>query len=492
MGLFSFFGGASRARSASGVFFYNSLSGALERFEMPAHASVVRMYNCGPTVYDTSHIGNLCSYIFADTVRRILEYNGFTVKQVINITDFGHLSSNEDRGPDKMSGALKREGMALSLPNMRLIADRYTEEFMRDLSSLNIDTSRIIFPRASDHIPGEIALVKTLEEKGYTYTGVDGVYFDTSRFPAYGALGSIDVDGLRSGARVSASEDKRHPSDFLLWKKDAQIGWESPWGKGFPGWHIECSAMINATLGKQIDIHTGGIDLRPTHHNNEIAQSECATGKRPLSRFWLHHEFLNLNKEKISKSLGNVVSLPTLSEQGFHPLALRYLYLSAHYRSPLNFTLESLGAAQQAYARLLSHRLESTAPVPPSAAWRDEFAQRVSNDVDTPGALSLVWQAVRGGTLSVDEIAGVLVEADKVLGLRLTEPADLEKELVARLIKSYVSPNSYTAEVNNLVSRRAAARAEKNWEVADALRQELDVLGFGVDDTEEGQQLYKK
>src|SRR3989338_11277753 len=243
------------------LFLHNTLGKAKQEFTLSKDRRRVGMYNCGPTVYDTSHIGNLRSYVFADLVRHTLEYNGFAVKQVIHITDFGHLSSDADRGEDKMSKALKREGMELSLENMRALADKYTQQFIEDLNTLNVETDKIQFPRASDHIAGEIALIKTLEEKSYTYAGADGLYFDTSRFPTYGALGNIDIEGLRAGARVVAAADKRLPTDFLLWKSDAKLGWESPWGRGFPGWHIECSAMINATLGKQIDIHTGGIDL---------------------------------------------------------------------------------------------------------------------------------------------------------------------------------------------------------------------------------------
>ncbi len=317
------------------LYLHNSLGNERQRFLPHPRASAVRMYNCGPTVYDTSHIGNLRSYVFADILRRTLEYNGLAVRQVINITDFGHLSSDADNGKDKMSMALKREGLPLSLENMRSLAEKYSQEFMRDLTALNIDVSRIQFPRASDYVPAQIAMIHALEEKGYTYVATDGVYFDSTRFPAYGALGNIDLKGLKKGARVTASEEKKNPSDFLLWKSDKKMGWDSPWGMGFPGWHIECSAMIRKTLGEQIDIHTGGIDLMPTHHNNEIAQSEASSGKKPFSRFWLHHEFLNLEKEKISKSVGNVINLPALTEKGSIPslIDISYLALTIALRS---------------------------------------------------------------------------------------------------------------------------------------------------------------
>src|SRR3989344_4180997 len=381
------------------MYLHNTLGNALQEFTLPSSSTIVRMYNCGPTVYDTSHIGNLRSYIFADLVRRVLEYNDFAVKQVINITDFGHLSSDADSGNDKMSKALKREGMPLTLENMRTLAEKYTAQFIEDLERLGIRTDRIQFPRASDYIPAEIAMVRALEEKGYAYSGTEGVYFDTSKYPEYGELGDIDTKGFRTGARVAASEEKRSPTDFLLWKSDKKIGWDSPWGKGFPGWHIECSAMINATLGKQIDIHTGGIDLLPTHHNNEIAQSEVATGKRPFSRFWMHHEFLNIDKEKISKSLGNMINLAELSEKRFHPLALRYLFLGAHYRTPMNFTWEALEAAQTSFLKLRSliDSEKQTGAIPKT--WEAKIHERFNDDLDTPGALGICGKWSRIATL---------------------------------------------------------------------------------------------
>ncbi len=470
--------------------FYNTLTRELEDFTLPPQASTVRMYNCGPTVYDTSHIGNLRSYVFADTLRRALEYNGFAVKQVINITDFGHLSSDADRGEDKMTKALKKRRWALTLANMRKLADEYTEQFIRDLALLNIDTDRVLFPRASDHIQGEIALIQTLEEKGYTYAGADGIYFDTARFPSYGALGQIDIEGLRAGARVTASTEKRAVSDFLLWKSDEKIGWESPWGRGFPGWHIECSAMINATLGKQIDIHTGGIDLMPTHHNNEIAQSESATGKRPFSRFWMHHEFLNLSGEKISKSLGNTIDLAALEKKAFHPLSLRYMYLGAHYRTALTFSWGSLEAAQTAYIRLVAARVrigDEVALAPSS--WRAEFHRRINDDLDTPGALAHLWHGIESG--APPEVLGMLEEADKVLGLRLMHPDERARALVASVSRVYVAESDIAADVQEILSKRYAARRRKDWVESDARRDELVVLGFGIDDTQKGQRVYR-
>src|SRR3989344_4879417 len=473
------------------LFLYNTLGKAKQEFALPSYSSTVRMYNCGPTVYDTSHIGNLRSYVFADIVRRTLEYNGYTVKQVINITDFGHLSSDADAGPDKMTKALKREGLELSMENMRALAERYTEQFLTDLKTLNINTERIAFPRASDHIRGEIALIHTLEEKGYTYRGEDGVYYDTSRFSAYGKLGNINISGLKAGARVAAEPDKRSPTDFLLWKLDKHLGWDSPWGKGFPGWHIECSAMINATLGKQIDIHTGGIDLLPTHHNNEIAQSESATGKRPFSRFWMHHEFLNLSGEKISKSLGNTINLETLKKKGFHPLSLRYMYLAAHYRTALTFTWEALEAAQTAYLRLVALRLSLGAEaISTSKEWQRAFHERINDDLDTPGALALLWEGIAAG--EPEENLGMLDEADRVFGLHLMQPDEQARSLVSTAVRAYVALTDISAETAEILEKRDQARRRKDWTESDARRDELAVLGYGVDDTPLGQKLYKK
>src|SRR3989338_9178164 len=407
--------------------FYNTLGRGKATFQLPPGVREVRMYNCGPTVYDVSHIGNLRSYVFADIVRRTLEYNGFRVKQVINITDFGPLSSSPEACQDKMTTALKRADMKLTLENMHELAEKFTVQFIEDLQLLNIDTARIQFPRASEHIQAEIALIRTLEEKGYAYRAKHGVYFDTSRFPDYGKLGTINLEGLKEGARVAADADKHHATDFLLWKSDTKIWWDSPWGKGFPGWHIECSAMINATLGKQIDIHTGGIDLMPTHHNNEIAQSESATGRRPLSRFWLHHEFLNLEDAKISKSAGNMINLSTLLEKGVHPLSYRYLLLGTHYRKSLNFTWEALGSAEQAYLHItyLLQKSGDGASGHIVSSYQRRFKERVNDDLDTAGALAILWEALKDTRLSASDKLATVLDMDRVLGLNLAKPTEV-------------------------------------------------------------------
>ena len=254
--------------SAVPLYFHNTLGNEKQRFLAAPHAKEVRMYNCGPTVYGRQHIGNLSMFVFTDILRRTLEFNGFTVKQVINFTDFGHLSSDADEGDDKMTMGLKREGLKPSLENMRALGEKYANLFLEDIRALNVEADKITFPRASDFIPAQIAMIQALTEKGYSYQAKAGVYFDTSRFPEYGKLGDINLAGQKQGARVTADSEKRNPTDFLLWKSDKKLGWDSPWGQGFPGWHIECSAMIRSTLGSQIDIHTGGIEHIPVHHNN--------------------------------------------------------------------------------------------------------------------------------------------------------------------------------------------------------------------------------
>ncbi|RJQ35226.1 cysteine--tRNA ligase [Candidatus Parcubacteria bacterium] len=513
----------------SSLSFYNTLTKQKEAFQLPAPAKRVRMYNCGPTVYGVQHIGNLSMFVFTDILRRTLEQNGYEVKQVINITDVGHLSSDADAGEDKMTLGLKREKMKLTLENMRLLADKYAGIFIEDIGKLNIDTSRIQFPRASDHIPAQIAMIKTLEEKGYAYKIADGVYFDTEKFPRYGQLGGIDREGQKEGARVAVVEGKRNAADFALWKfsRVAEVaqkasaarrgkggargvsknttraaqgtrndadeisgrlqGWDSPWGKGYPGWHIECSAMARVCLGEKIDIHTGGIEHIPIHHNNEIAQSECATGKRPFSRFWLHRQHIQIDGGKIAKSQGNVVYLSEIIEKGFHPLALRYLFLGAHYRTPSNFSWEALTASQNALANLLSIAGKAVAasnnnPGTPPAAWMKKFRSHINDDLDTPGALAVLWDMTKDTSLSAGDLLAGIIEMDKVLGLNLHEP----DELAQRLSGKEISVAALPADVKALVDEREAARASKEWTKADELREQIEKKGYTVKDTDAG------
>ena len=470
------------------MYLHNTLGNDIQEFTLPSSSTAVRMYNCGPTVYGAQHIGNLSMFVFTDVLRRTLEYNGFAVKQVINITDFGHLTSDADEGEDKMSKGLKREGLKLSLENMRVLADKYAQIFLDDIRALNIDTERIQFPRASDYIPAQIAMIQSLEEKGYAYRGASGVYFDTIRFPHYGELGGIDLTGLKEGARVAVNEEKKSPTDFFLWKLDKKIGWDSPWGRGFPGWHIECSTMVRKTLGEQIDIHTGGIEHIPIHHNNEIAQSECATGKRPFSRFWLHRAHIQIDGGKIAKSGGKVIYLSEVIGKNFHPLALRYLYLGAHYRTAMNFSWESLTAAQTAYLRLRKFFDEAPKGGAAPPLYIVRFLQRINDDLDTPGALSIVWEMIKDDSVSPADIRAGLAEADRVLGLGF---ASSDAALDA-LAKRPLTRADLPADIAELLDKRDAARTNRDWSTADVLRSELATKGYEIDDTLEGTKIYKK
>ena len=361
---------------------YNTLSRKKEVFKS-IKPGVVSMYNCGPTVYDRIHIGNFRASIFPDTLRRMFEYNGYNVRQVMNITDIGHLVSDSDIGEDKMTKALKRDGKAITLEAMLEIGKIYSEQFLDDLKSLNVERAEK-YPRASDHIIEDIELIKKLEEKKFTYSTSDGLYFDTSKFSGYGKLGSISISGLKEGARVAANTEKKNPSDFALWKFDAKLGWTSPWGKGFPGWHIECSVMSAKYLGQPFDIHTGAIDLIPVHHNNEIAQSEAAYGK-PLADYWMHNEFLIVGGDKMSKSKGNFLTLKTLEDELISPLSYRYWLLTAHYRSPINFTYEAVRGAQSALIRLMAIIGGYPSGGSAIADYRTKFQTYINDDLDLPG-----------------------------------------------------------------------------------------------------------
>ena len=462
------------------VFFTNTLSGVRELF-IPLKPGSVSMYTCGPTVYSRQHIGNLRSGVFSDTIARTLIGGGYRVRRVTNITDVGHLVGDTDTGEDKVEAGAKREGLSVSA-----ITERYTTLFLQDLAELNIDTDNILFPRATEYIREQISLARTLEEKGFAYRIADGLYFDTSRFPGYGKLGGLKDAELRVGARVEANPEKRHPTDFVLWKKTAAgvrrlQEWSSPWGRGAPGWNIECSAMARALLGIEIDIHTGGEDLAQTHHNNEIAQSEAASG-RTFVRYWMHNAFLTMNGEKISKSLGNVVYLSDLSEKGFSPLALRYFFLQAHYRTPLSFSWDALAAAASALDRLwkLSREIarESKRISEPSEV-RDRFLATLRDDLATPQALSVLWDSLRGEDCSPEEKWGLLETAEAHLGLSLLNPP----------LPSALAPTEIPEEIATMLAKRASARVAKDFKTADRLRSELENRGYLVEDGPEGQVL---
>jgi cysteinyl-tRNA synthetase len=478
------------------LFFHNTLGGQKVEFTM-GQPRPVRMYNCGPTVYDRQHIGNLSMYVFTDVLRKVIEYNGYTVKQTINITDFGHLTSDADEGEDKMLKGLKRDGLKPSMANMKALAEKYTNIFLEDLRTLNIEVDSVNFPRASEYVDAQIAMIRQLEEKSYAYRAEDGLYFDTSMYPNYGALGHINTEGQKEGARVKKKVTKRNPADFVLWKFSKgreKMGWESPWGYGFPGWHIECSAMSRATLGDQLDIHTGGVEHIPIHHNNEIAQSEAATGRRPFSRIWMHRAHIQLDGGKIAKSKGTVVYLSDIVERGFHPLALRYLFLGAHYRSHMNFTWESLAAAQTALDRLLALR-EEMRHIEPSEVpkeWQAKFLERVNDDLDTPGALALVWEMVKDKEISPPQLLAALFDFDRVFGLNLKEPDEVARARAKKEIVVELKDEAIPEEIRTLMKERESARAERNFEIADSLRLKIQDLGYSLEDSSDGVKVFKR
>jgi cysteinyl-tRNA synthetase len=493
----------------SPLYLYNTLGAQLQQFTLPPRVREVRMYNCGPTVYGVQHIGNLSMFVFTDVLRKTLEYNDFKVKQVINITDFGHLSGDNegdaDTGEDRMTKGLKREKMKVSMENMSVLAEKYATIFIDDLNLLNIATDKIEFPRASAYIRAQIAMIQTLIEKGYAYQTAHGVYFDTSRFPTYGALGGIDLKGQKEGAghrlgsvgqstHVTLSHEKRHPHDFALWKSDSKLGWESPWGLGFPGWHIECSAMIRSILGEQIDIHTGGIEHIPIHHNNEIAQSEATTGKKPFSRFWMHRAHIQINGGKIGKSVGNVVYMSDVVAQNYHPLALRYLFLGAHYRTAASFSWESLAASQTAFAKLVAIYLhykdlkEGAIPI----AWKAKFTERINDDLDTPGALAVVWEMIKDKTLVPKDLLAGILDFDRVLGLNLGNPDKAAQKLAAGELKEEIAISDLLPEARALIEEREQARRDRSWDKADELRKQIDEMGFTIEDTKDTVHIFKK
>jgi len=463
---------------------FNTASGKKEIFE-PIDESEVTMYTCGPTVYDHIHIGNLRAFLLPDLLKRTLEYNGFSVRNVINFTDFGHLTDDGDEGEDKMMKALKREGKPVTLAAMKEVSAIYIDSFKEDLETFNI-LPPTKFMAASDYVKEQIALIETLENKGYTYETSDGVYFDVSKFPTYGTLGNIDLDKLKEGARIEVNTEKRHPADFALWKKGL-LGWDSRWGKGFPGWHIECAAMVFSALGKQIDIHTGGEDLMYTHHNGEIAEAEAIT-KKQYVRYWLHNRHVSVDDKKLAKSAGNSIRLSQLKERGYPPETYRYWLLTGHYRSPMNFTFEALDGAKQALYRLKRHIFEEfknkTGDVDES--YRQKFLAAINNDLDTPKTVALLWEVVKDDSVSPEDKVATLREMDKVLALGLSdEPSELQQSL------GIIDAESVPEEVRGLIAKRETARTEKNWQEADRLREEINLLGYLVEDTASGPRITK-
>jgi len=459
--------------------FYNTLSRQKEEFQPlePGHA---RMYNCGPTVYDYATIGNFRAYVFADVLRRTLEYFGYRVTQVVNITDVGHMTSDADEGEDKMAKAAREKRK-----DPWQIAEFYMNAFFEDVATLNILPAHH-YPRATEHIPDMIALVQKLLERGHAYAAGGNVYYDVSSFPTYGRLSGNTLDQLQAGARVEVKSDKRNPFDFALWKTDPNhiMQWDSPWGRGFPGWHIECSAMSMRYLGEQFDIHTGGEDNIFPHHECEIAQSEGATGRRPFVRYWMHTRFLLVNGQKMSKSLGNFFTLRDLLQKGCDPRAVRYVLLSTHYRQPLNFTLEGVQAARESLRRLEDFRrrlreADASQDHPGLPALLQEgqarFEQALADDLNTSAALAGLFDMVR----EVNKLALSRADAERVLALlarldRIMGVLGEEKEEIL------------DAEVEALIREREQARQRRDFQRADAIRRHLRERGIILEDLRAG------
>ncbi len=453
---------------------YNTLTRQKEEF-VPLVPGKVTMYTCGPTVYNYAHIGNLRTYIFMDILRRTLKYNGYKLQNVMNITDVGHLVSDEDEGEDKMiKGAREQQKTPWE------IAEFYTDVFMKDIETLNIEKPEII-PKATDHISEMISFVAGLQEKGYAYETSDGIYFDISKFPGYGKLSRLNLEEQMAGARVEVNDEKRHPADFALWKKAPKehiMQWESPWGMGYPGWHIECSAMSRKYLGDRFDIHTGGVDHIPVHHENEIAQSEALLG-HPSANYWMHGEFMMVNNGKMSKSFGNCYTIADLREKGFDPLAFRYMCLNAHYRNKLNFTWDVMQASQVSYDRFIEGALqhkEGTAVIPKDVldSFLADFEDAINDDLNIPKALGIAWNMVRYPEKSND-IYNLLLKTDTIFGLGIMDAES----------KAQDQPQ-LDAEIERLIEERQQARKEKNWKLADEIRDKLKTMGIELMDTPQG------
>lgn len=455
---------------------YNTLSRSLETFA-PQHDKKVSFYSCGPTVYDYPHIGNWYAFIRWDTLTRALRSNGYDVTWVMNITDVGHLVSDADEGEDKLEKGARREGKTAWE-----VAQFYTDVFLDGMTKLNF-TMPDTLPKATDHITEQIELVKTLESKGYTYTIDDGVYFDVTKFPKYADFAKLNLDELVAGARIGENTDKKHPADFALWKfspsgEKRDMEWDSPWGKGFPGWHIECSAMSMKYLGKTLDIHAGGIDHIPVHHTNEIAQSEASTDTL-FSKYWVHGNFILVDGKKMSKSLGNFYTLSDISNKGYRPLEFRLLVLESHYQSEAQFSWDSLTAAKnrlEAYEAMADLRWQQLGTQ--SAAHilddgREAIQNAINENLNTPLALSILSEVAASladnPPSNDDDFQEFLTFIDSIFGLQLSGRADITKEQKA------------------LLKNREQARQDKNWQLSDELRDNLKLQGISVRDTAYGQ-----
>ena len=459
------------------IYLYNTLTRQKEVFK-PIDESEVRMYSCGPTVYYNAHIGNLRAYLFMDNLRRMLKYNGYKLKHVMNITDVGHLTSDADEGEDKMMVASKRENKS-----PWEIAKHYTDLFLQDIDKLNIDRPEII-AKATEHIDIMEQYVKKIIENGYTYQTEDTVYFDTSKLPNYGILSGKKLDEQQAGARVNFDNNKKNVSDFALWikaPKEHIMQWDSFFGRSYPGWHLECSAMGYKYLGEEFDIHTGGIDHIPIHHENEIAQAEGFCGKIP-AKFWMHVNFLKVNGGKMSKSLNNLYTLDDLKEKGYEPEVYRMFNFSSSYRTPINFTWEAMDANKKALAKLregyqehLNGNDDNKEIDSLVKKYEEDFHKAINDDLNMPLAMSVVWEVVKAPYKS-PIFAELLRKFDTVLGLNVDKVVAKEKEEIPE-------------EIQALAEKRKIARENKDWAESDRLRDEIQAKGYSIKDTKEGYEI---
>ncbi len=458
----------------SKIYLYNTLSRKKEEFK-PIVPGNVGLYTCGPTVYNFAHLGNLRTYIFEDILKRVLKYNGYKVKHVMNVTDVGHLTSDADEGEDKMEKGARREGKTANE-----IADYYFKAFVSDLKKLNIEEPDT-WCWATKNIDAQIDLIKILEKKGYTYKTSDGIYFDTSKFENYNKLSHLNLEDLKEGARVEANKEKKNPTDFALWKfspknEQRQQEWNSPWGVGFPGWHIECSAMSMKFLGEKLDIHCGGIDHINVHHTNEIAQSEAATGKQ-FFNYWMHGAFLNIEGgKKMAKSADNFLTLQkALMDKKIDPLVFRFATLQTHYRKPMEYSEGSIKNAQKAFRHLQNQVNELGDEIGEvDKNFTEKFLKQINDDLNMPRALAVLAELLKSDLSNKNKKATVL-DFDKVFGLRLNKQ---EK-------------TSLPDEILEIVEKRKKARAEKNWEESDRLRNLLQKKGYIVEDRGSEMRVYE-
>ena len=456
--------------------FYNTLTKQKSDFT-PLNGKEVRIYSCGPTVYSYAHIGNFRTYIFVDNLRRILEYNGYTLKHVMNITDVGHLESDADEGEDKMEKAAKKEKKS-----PYEIAEFYTKAFFTDIDKLNIERPEII-AKATDHIKDMLEFAKEIIANGYGYETSTAIYFDVSKLDKYPVLSNRNIDEQIAGARVEVDPEKRNPYDFAIWIKAPAnhiMKWDSPWGPSYPGWHLECSAMSMKYLGEVFDIHTGGVDHIPTHHENEIAQSKGAFGKIP-AKTWMHVEFLQVDGGKMSKSLGNVYTITQLEEKGIEALAYKLFCYTAHYRTKLNFTFDGVIASQKALNRLRESfvkHLNGNEEIEENVLqeYKNRFLDAINDDLNMPLAMGIVWEIARNERKS-KKLADLLLDFDRVLGLNLKNTREYLKKQ-----NEIDIPN----EIEELLEKRKIAREEKNWALSDKIREEIKMKGYIVKDTKEG------